>query len=104
MAAPITYFPKEGIDEAALHINKLGDSLEDKGIEFYYAILPNKLANVKLDLPEERPKDRIKENKQYMISTLDQQSKVSIIDVSEKIVDNYEQDEINNLFFKTDHH
>lgn len=103
MAEPVDYFPKEGMIDAATQMNDLGRRLNDKGIEFYFTLLPNKLEYVKLTLPEDRGEGRILQNKAYLLKRINSEL-VPVIDTGKYFRNTFDQNKINELYFKTDHH
>lgn len=103
LAKPLMQIPQEVMDYSAAELNELGVNLKNQGKEFYFMFLPNKMTTIQLSLPSYMVAGKKKENKEYFLSLIDQEN-VKSFDMGKQFEEAFQPEEINEMFFKTDHH
>ncbi|WHX43043.1 DHHW family protein [Mesobacillus sp. AQ2] len=100
---PLKRFNEKEIKQASVNLNKFAGYASSKGAEVYFFGLPHKTTNVVVKMPSFVEIGKNKEKKDYFYSNLSANN-MKIVDISEKFKNKYTQEEINDLYFKTDHH
>jgi hypothetical protein len=103
LAKPLRPVAKEVVKQSVADLNELGASLTGQGKEFYFMFLPNKMTMIQLDLPSYLTAGTKKKNKDYFLSKVNQKN-VKSFDLGEQFDEDFQPTEINEMFFKTDHH
>jgi hypothetical protein len=103
MPKPITRFPKRSIDKAFNNLEKINQIAKKQGTRLIFISLPHKVNSVKVNTPSYIQKDRGLEDKAYMLNKI-KNSSVELLDVGSEIKKRYSQEQINQMYFKTDHH
>ncbi|AWC27713.1 MULTISPECIES: secondary cell wall polysaccharide O-acetyltransferase PatB1 [Bacillus cereus group] len=89
------------IDESMPRIRELSQFLKEQNIEFYFALPPSKTNALSFKLPS-HIQTYAKENLQYFLNQLP--ADVKPIKIMEHFQKQYTQKEIQDMYFKTDHH
>ncbi|WP_242141936.1 MULTISPECIES: secondary cell wall polysaccharide O-acetyltransferase PatB1 [unclassified Bacillus cereus group] len=89
------------IDESMPRIQELSQFLKEQNIEFYFALPPSKTNALSFKLPS-HIQTYAKENLQYFLNHLP--ADVKPIKIMEYFQKQYTQKEIQDMYFKTDHH
>ncbi|MCI0765975.1 secondary cell wall polysaccharide O-acetyltransferase PatB1 [Bacillus sp. TL12] len=89
------------IDQSMPAVEELSQFLKEQNIEFYFALPPSKTNALSFKLPS-HIQTYAKENLDYFLKKLP--SSVTPIKMMEYFEQNYTQKEIQNMYFKTDHH
>lgn len=103
LAKPLRPVAKEVVKQSVEELNELGASLTSRGKEFYFMFLPNKMTMIQLDLPSYLTAGTKKINKDYFLSKINQDN-VKSFDLGAQWEETFKSNEINDMFFKTDHH
>jgi hypothetical protein len=103
LAKPLMEIPTEEMDHSAMELNELGTYLKKQGTEFYFMFLPNKMTTIQLSLPSYMIAGKKKEYKEYFLSKINQEE-IKTFDMGEQFEAVFETEELNQMFFKTDHH
>lgn len=95
-------FPKEELTEGAQKVNEFHQLLDKKGIDFYYINTPHKVSNMKFLLPYYIDRGAYDSVRTHFLSSLDRE--MPKLDLLEEFNQAYSENEMKELFFKTDHH
>lgn len=93
----------ERIEESAGKLNDFGEWLEGEGIDLYYFSVPHKVALMDFILPDYIKKGHYLHNIDHFMNHLNSEY-VNAIDMTAKFSDEYTQEQIRDMYFKTDHH
>lgn len=93
---------QKSIDASTEKVNEFGKYLKNKGIEFYYFLLPHKATALEFLYPNYIERSSSKENANYFMSQLDPDSVVSID--MDKTFGEFTESELMDMYFQTDHH
>lgn len=103
LAKPDYGFDKAEMTAAAGKINDLGAFLEEKNIDLYYFSVPHKVTLMQFLLPDYIKKGIYLEDIHFFMNELDDE-KVTYVDMTTDFDDRFSEEEIKNMYFKTDHH
>lgn len=84
-------------------INTYSQQFKERGKEVYYISLPHKSNVLKFMYPKYIKNSTIEENKDRFLTKLDNEN-INVLDLSEKFINNFSEEELKQLYFKTDHH
>lgn len=103
LAKPSYSFLKKEIDRSTEKLNDFGAYLKEKNMELYYFSAPHKLSVLQSILPEYIKEGSYLKNIDYFMSKLDT-DKVVPLDMTNAFLETFSEEEIKEMYFKTDHH
>ncbi|GAA0137509.1 DHHW family protein [Paenibacillus sp. YSY-4.3] len=90
------------LDEVAGDLNTLGDWLDKRDTPLFFALAPHKVNILSDKYPDYFRKSRGYINREYLVGELD--PKINYINLTEHFLSNYNNNDIEGMYFKTDHH
>jgi hypothetical protein len=100
---PTTNFPKNDMDVTLQHLNHLNQVVQKSGAKLIYVSFPFKVNYVNVSKPSYIMEDQGLKYKQYFLDGI-QKLNISIMDIGSRFKKEFSQNEINSMYFKTDHH
>ncbi len=100
---PEVSIAEEEISLAVDVINKYSQIMKDAGKEVYYISMPHKTSVLDHMYPSYIDTTIPKKNRENFISRLNKEN-INVLDLSNKFEEEFNEKELENLYFKTDHH
>jgi len=101
--APLTYFAKENVDVSIAEINKLGEYTKEKGIEFYYFVLPARKTTLAANYPSYVDEGYDLFTKDYIFNNVTHPY-VKKYDIEKDLQQKYTIDQLKSFYYLSDHH
>ncbi|MDR7078857.1 hypothetical protein J2Y03_003914 [Neobacillus niacini] len=100
---PNDTFTKHPLNLATSNLNEFADFASKTGAEIYFFLLPHKVNTVEVDTPSYINKGVNEEKRNYFISNVSKEN-LKFVNLGDIFKEKFSQDEINQMYFKTDHH
>lgn len=91
------------IGKAVGKLNDFGTWVKDEGMELYYFSVPHKVALMDFILPDYIKKGHYQHNIDYFMDRVNSEN-VHAVDMTTRFSNEFTEDEIKEMYFKTDHH
>lgn len=102
MEAPTTLIEKSKLKTSLEQINELASYTDSNGVSLYLALAPHKKNILSKKYPDYLNENIGNERRNYFVEKLD--SRINYINLPEYFTDLYSADELEDMYFKTDHH
>jgi DHHW protein len=103
MPKPDTSYRTKDMKTAVKHLEEVDKTAEKAGSQLIYVSLPHKVNHVDVNKPSYIMEDTGIKSKNYMMEQL-AQTDVEVLDIGKKMEKELTPEEINSLYYKTDHH
>jgi hypothetical protein len=100
---PVSEFAKSSYDKTIASMKDLNKYTAERGIELFYFSLPDRKNIFEIPYPSYTEPNLAETNKNYVLSNLPKEP-MHVVDVSETFKKKFDQNELKNLFYVTDHH
>lgn len=100
---PVSKFAKSSYDKTIASMKDLNKYTAERNIELIYFSLPNRKNILEVPYPSYTKPNLAETNIKYVLSNLPKEP-MHVVDVSETFKKRFDQNELKNLFYVTDHH
>lgn len=100
---PVSEFAKSSYDKTIASMKDLNKYTAEREIELFYFSLPDRKNIFEIPYPSYTEPNLAETNKEYVLSNLPKEP-MHVVDVSETFKKKFDQNELKDLFYVTDHH